>query len=255
MSPQTRYYLRFVGYAPLLPLLYMQGKQVRSTVPVLPEAEGERGTFPGGGETFRLLALGESTVAGVGMGNHRQGFTGWLARQIAERIGRRVDYRAVARSGFNAERVRRELVPRIAGENPDLIVLGIGGNDAFQLNSPSRFRAEAIGLLEAVRHRQPSAPILIANLPPIRTFPAFPATMQRFLGGLVELYDQAILDLPHRFERVHYAAGAVGRDWRERHGSSLEIEELYCDGVHPSALTYRLWSEDLATLAADRGII
>ncbi len=256
MKQQIQYYLGLLICAPLAPLVFWQGKRVRACVPRLPEAPGSVGLTRDDPAPFQLVTLGESTVAGVGVPHHREGFSGWFARHTSKRIGRGVRWQALARSGYTAERVCGELAPLIPDKCVDLIVIGLGGNDAFNLHSPRRWKRSMIGLIEAIRQRQPECPIVIANMPPIRGFPAFPWTMRLALGLLTELHGKSIEDLPQRFADVHYAAGPVRLDrWIERSDEPIDVADLFCDGVHPSPLTYRHWAADLVDLAAERGAI
>ena len=65
--------------APLLPILWLQGRRVRKHTPRLPEAPGPTvGTIPAAGYALRLLVIGESTVAGCGAPDHAQALTGQL---------------------------------------------------------------------------------------------------------------------------------------------------------------------------------
>lgn len=60
----------------LLPLLYWQGKRIWASVPQLPEAEGTQGQAlfkVGEQRPLKMLALGESTIAGVGVRTHEVG--------------------------------------------------------------------------------------------------------------------------------------------------------------------------------------
>ena len=87
------------------------------------------------------------------MPDHRVGFTGRIARHLAARAGRSVAWKVVARSGYSARDVRKRLVPLIPTEPVDLIVIGLGGNDTFQLNSPRRWRRDMIDLVRTIRER------------------------------------------------------------------------------------------------------
>ncbi len=253
MRQQLLYFLRFALSLPLLPVLYVQGRRARKRVPKLPEAPGSEGVTGNGTDPLRLLTLGESTVAGVGMPDHRVGFAGRIAAHLAERAGRSVAWRVVARSGYAARDVTQRLVPLIPGDPQDLIVIGLGGNDTFQLNSPRRWRRDMIALVGAIRERQPECPIVIANLPPVGEFPAFPPLMQGFLGALVRLHGDAIADLPARLPGVHYVARRIRlRDWIEQSDRPIVIDDLFCDGVHPSALTYDLWTREIVEHAWPR---
>ncbi len=53
--------------AALAPLLLWQGRHVRRVTPRLPEAAGPRAGTTGHGPPLRLLVLGDSAAAGVGV--------------------------------------------------------------------------------------------------------------------------------------------------------------------------------------------
>ncbi|MEM9261385.1 MAG: hypothetical protein AAGA62_17225 [Bacteroidota bacterium] len=102
-----RYYLAAAGTLPLLPILYYQGKKIQAAVPKLPEAKEPQGLVPGPSDKLlRLICLGESTIAGVGVTTHAEGFTGALARALGAGLRTQVQWRVYARSGFTLQRVR-----------------------------------------------------------------------------------------------------------------------------------------------------
>ena len=114
MKQQLYFYLGGLLLLPLFPLLLVLGKWVRRRVPQLPEAQHHiEGTTSGVQPALRLLALGDSTIAGVGVTDHRDGITGHLADTLARAAGRAVSWQVLARSGYTAERVNAKLVARI----------------------------------------------------------------------------------------------------------------------------------------------
>ena len=63
-----RYFLLAFFSIPLLPFMYLDGRRIRSKVPKLPEAKEPEGVVEKPNTHFlKLLILGESTVAGVGV--------------------------------------------------------------------------------------------------------------------------------------------------------------------------------------------
>lgn len=246
MFYQFLYYLGALFTLPFTPLLILQGRRVRAAVPKLPEADGPRQGITGKGDpVLRLLALGESTIAGVGVNTHEEGFTGSLARYLNQATGRQVKWQVLARSGYTARAVREQIVPLLPPYPLGLIVIGLGGNDTFQLHSPLRWRWDMIQLARAIREKQPKAPIVINNLPPVGHFPAFPLSLQLILGGLVWLHGRVIRDVPSLFDEVYYLSKPINlKEWREKVPDGAGPEAFFSDGVHPSALTYRLWAEE-----------
>ena len=83
----TKYLLGSILALPLLPVMYFQGKRIKASVPNLPEAKGTAGIAVANSEhSMNLLTIGESTIAGVGVETHEEGFTGTLAKELAKKV-------------------------------------------------------------------------------------------------------------------------------------------------------------------------
>ncbi len=257
LRSQFIFYLGALAALPFFPILLWQGWRGRAAVPRLPEAGGPRtGTTGEGGHPLQLLTLGESTVAGVGVSDHGEGITGQLARQLHKASGRPVQWQVLAQSGFTAKQVRLELVPEITTAPIDYIVIGLGGNDTFKLHSPLSWRREMARLIRAIREKQPRSRIVIMSLPPVGGFPAFPRSLQLPLGRLVHLHARAIRDLPEQFGGVYFLSTPVSfESWKKRIPDGVGTEAFFSDGVHPSALTYRLWADETMEFMVEKGMI
>ncbi len=242
---QLLYYIGAILSIPLLPVFYFQGKKARKNIPRLPEAEKNRNgcTHENAENPLRMLALGESTIAGVGVDDHADGFTGHLAKALSAHTGRPVQWQVVARSGYDARAAQRKLTQEIPAGAYDLIVIGLGGNDTFYLNSPLVFRRQMALLIRSLKEKVPGAPIVIAALPPVGAFPALPGLVRAGLGALVHLHGLALRRLPHRFPGVYFPGRPIhASEWLA--DGRYSLEDFFSDGIHPSALTYRLWAEE-----------
>ncbi len=251
---QLLYYIGALLSVPLLPIFYFQGKKLRKNFPRMPEAElHTNGSIEEGtGAPIRMLALGESTIAGVGVQDHRHGFTGELAAALSAHTGRPVEWQVVARSGYDAKDAFRKLTPKIPDAPFDLVVIGLGGNDTFYLNSPLHFRHNMAHLVRTLRERMPDTPIVIAALPPVGAFPALPGLVRAGLGALVHLHGFAIRNIPRRFANVHYPGGPIeARRWLDDTSSP---DQFFSDGIHPSAEAYRLWAVETMRFIAGCGL-
>jgi lysophospholipase L1-like esterase len=230
--------------------MYLQGRRIRSTVPRLPEATGPEGVCGSGNGVIRLLCIGESTFAGVGVKTHEEGFAGSLAKALSERMDAAVQWKVYARSGYTARTVREKLVPRIAETEADLIVIGLGGNDAFTLNTPWAWKRDIRGLIEALRQKFGDTPIVFANMPPIREFPAFTPLIRFTIGNLVEILGEALQAITTQLPNVYFSSRTITlSDWITRLGVGARPADFFSDGVHPSRLTYQAWAKDLAAFA------
>jgi hypothetical protein len=89
-------------------------------------------------------------------------------------------------------------------------------------------------------------PIVFANMPPIKDFPAFPWLMRVFIGNLVDILGKELLTTASKFDGVHYSDMKIRlKDWIGK------LNVLHCDffsdGVHPSRLTYGLWAKEVCS--------
>lgn len=254
---QARYYLGSLLNFPLLPFLYFQSKQIRKSVPSLPEASFPEGKVGSGDKKLRLLTLGESTMAGVGVKKHTQGFTGHLSYLLADAYDLRVEWRVIARSGYTAKNVQQLLVPDIENQSADFIVIGLGGNDTFKLNSPNNWRKSIETLILDLQQKIPGKPILFINVPPIRNFPAFTKLAKFVLGRHIDLLHETLQQVTSEKEGVWYIDKRIQlRDWLNYWpGKTLSPSDFFSDGVHPSELTYKTWAGEVSKFIQDRRIL
>lgn len=224
---------------PLLPLLMVQGYWLRRTTPRLPDAAGPlEGTVAGGGKPLRLIALGESTVAGIGARTHETGLAGQLALALNRETRRSVDWAVVARSGINARKCRAELVPKLAGGRADVVMIALGVNDAIEFHTSRRWASDIEALIEDVRAQVGDALVLLAGVPPLNYFPVLPQPLSFVLGARSAALERASVDLVEKLKRVVYVPFRIERE---------HSGDLFCaDGFHPSELGYSEWAEQLA---------
>ncbi|MBT8221306.1 MAG: SGNH/GDSL hydrolase family protein [Bacteroidia bacterium] len=248
MVVHTKFFLNALKTVPVLPILYLQGKQIRRNIPDLPEATGTEGFVEVAGSTpIRLLTIGESTIAGIGVSTHEDGFTGALAREIAQIHGVSVQWKVCAQSGINARDAGSELIPRLKETTADLIVIGLGGNDAFEFNTPWRWRRDIHQLVTAVKDIFKTTPIFFTNMPPIRNFPAFTPLLQNVLGGHVELLGEELRKIVAPTNNVYYNDEVISFEtWNKKYNIEGDATRYFSDGVHPSRLTYQIWARDMA---------
>jgi len=235
---------------PLLPLMYYQGKQIRASVPKLPEAEGIEGLYPSVGKNGReinIISIGESTIAGVGVQTHEEGFTGTFAKEMSSLFDLTVKWKVYARSGYTAQRVEKKIIPKIKESQANLIVVGLGGNDAFTLNRPSKWKVEINALIQSIKSKFPEAVIVFCNMPPIKEFPAFTPLVKFTVGNLVEILGDELKEVVSNHENVFYFGNKITlKGWINKFQLNVKKEDFFSDGVHPSKLTYQTWAMDIA---------
>ena len=230
---QTFYIVGGIFVLPFVPFLYWQGRRVRKKIGRLPDAGGEVvsvfGEFP---ETLNLLAIGESTVAGVGASNHAEALGGQLAKYLSLESSKSVRWHVLGESGITVNETLERLVPHLPDAPMDFVVVALGGNDTFKVSSPNRWRGGMIKLIENLRGKYPNAVILLANTPRVMDFTTLPTTLKMVLWRISHLHHENAKILADEFENVFYydEAGAPAAGF-------------FADGVHPSAHGYALWAE------------
>jgi lysophospholipase L1-like esterase len=228
---------------PLLPILIAQGHWVRKTTPRLPDAAGPlKGSATGAGEPLRLIALGESTVAGIGARTHESGLTGQLALALRRKTNRSVNWMVVARSGINARDCRLELVPKLRGLNADVVAIALGVNDSIEFHSARRWASDIERLIDSVRAEVGDALVLLSGVPPLNYFPALPQPLSFVLGSRSASLERATVVLAKKLKGVVHVPFSMERD---------RCGDLFCaDGFHPSELGYKEWADQLASAFA-----
>src|SRR5829696_9903583 len=126
----------------LSPLLARQARRVRQRTPRLPEASGDRTGIEltaDATDLLRLLVVGESTAAGVGVTNMRDALPCQLAVALAARRECNVAWSMSAQTGATASFAARELAPA-APIAQDIALVMVGVNDALKFTSRRTWR-------------------------------------------------------------------------------------------------------------------
>jgi len=229
-----------LGSLACLPLVWAQGKTTRRRVPRLqPPKPPHYGLVPGVGQQIRVLAIGESPVAGIGLSRYDETVTAATARALARSTGRPIAWRGYGLSGATARAALDRLLPSVAPELADLLIVAFGVNDATAYRSPGRFADDLAAIVAAARSRVGDAAVVIAAVPPLVSFPALPWPLCTILGWRSAALQAAAEELTGRISRLVV----------QRFSTPLTPELFASDGFHPNLRAHELWGEDVAALA------
>lgn len=212
---------------PLLPVLAAQGRGVRRRTPVLPPSPVTSGRLGEDGEPLRLVVLGDSVAAGVGVDDPRRTLPAELARRLHLRYRRPVAWEVHAASGHDAVGVRelaRAHADRLA--TATVVLVSVGVNDAKDLHSVGRWRRDLDALLTEVERAAPDARVLLLGIPPMEEFPALHGALAWAMGGRSRSLDRAGAQVAAAHPRVRRVA-LRAEDLPDN------VEGFASDGFHP----------------------
>ena len=75
-----------------------------------------------------------------------------------------------------------------------MIVLALGVNDVLRFNAPGRWTRDLTQLIADLRERVGTAPVVLASVPPMGRFPAFPQPLRAVFGWRATALDRAAPD-------------------------------------------------------------
>lgn len=201
------------------------------------------------GRRLRLVVLGDSTTAGVGVARAEDALPYRLAQHIADRERRPVHVVSYGWAGARiadlpATQLPRALKPLREGETAaflpgaDIVALVIGSNDATHHTKPNRYRADLRRALEIVRESAPEARVVLAGIP------AFRGALKAIepLISLADLYARLLRPISRaEAARAGVAYADLARHVPPRIDRTTEF--LSSDRFHPSAVGYAIWAD------------
>jgi len=217
----------------LAPVLLWQGRQVRRSTLRLPEAAGSRHGCLGQGQPLRLLVLGDSAAAGVGVVSQDQALVGQLTAQLSTDY--QVSWQLLARSGLTSQQLLNTL-DSLCGQQYDCVVLSIGVNDVTAGTSDTLWLAQLQLLRDRLSTEFKVQHIIISAIPPMQHFVALPWPLNDYLGRRARRLNRLTEQMADSCSDLTFLSVDLG----------VSPQMLAADGFHPSELAYSVWAEHLA---------
>ena len=178
-------------------------------------------------DAVRYVALGDSAAQAVGASTPEAGYVATVAQHLAGTTGRDVDMFNLSVSGAKATDGLEDQLPRLAalGFVPDVVTLGIGGNDVVD----RRISVEAFldTMAEVLAELPPGS--YVAD-PPGFLIPPFEARSDAMAVGVRPL----IRDAGHHLVALHRATRSAGHlGW---------VRNVAADAFHPNDRGYAGWA-------------
>lgn len=226
-----------------LPIYAFQGMSIRGkTMRMAPpeqmsfvEVKGKPKSKP-----LRLLFIGDSSAAGVGVSDFKECVAGRAPHLVAKKTGRTTTCRTCGNNSATAGDLRDFIVPNLEAAEYDFIIINIGTNDAKNFHTKRRFKKEFGGLLYALNAKFPEAKIIWSGIIDVAEIPLLPSPLNKLMGIRARI-------LKKMGNELCYERGALSPQTRWR-----VIEENFAvDGFHASSQGYKEWAEELSDYIAD----
>lgn len=221
----------FAAKLALGPVLLPQGMWVRRKALRMPEAAGPReGRAGEGDEKMRLVVIGDSSAAGVGVDHQSRALAWPLADEVGRRVGGAVRWQLLAQTGISSSDAV-EFVSQSRRHRADVAVIVLGVNDVTSQTPAPQFVANLEKLVRVVGVRR----AVFAGLPPMHLLSAVPHPLRWYLGRYSAWLDGALRDWC-KAQDLGYCAS----DW------ASDPRLLADDGYHPGPKLYPQWAARLA---------
>lgn len=216
-----------------MPVLLAQALYLRRTVLRLPEPPGPRNGTLGAGPPLRLLILGDSSAAGVGVTHQDEALRGQLVALLAPHAT--VEFKVLAVTGARTGDVLQWL-DALPSVEFDVVVVALGVNDVTKGVSLRRWLRQQARLLDRLVQDFGAQYVAVSGLPPMRDFPLLPQPLRWVLGRQAERFDRAL----HRMVQKRVDSSLITIDLR------LGAHNMSRDGFHPGPDVYAAWAEAVA---------
>ena len=226
--------------AVLTPILWLQSRRVRSVTPQLPEATGPRQGDFGVGPVLRVLLIGDSGAAGVGVELMSEALCGQLVGFLAQHYT--VQWSVLAFNGLDSP----GLIGHLELERPqrfDLVIISIGANDATGLCDPGKWLKLQDALASLIESRFKPRLLVHTAVPPMHACTALPQPLRWFMGRWAFDMNRKLGE-SIRQSRTSRAGTDCLRSMHW-HPPITDAIGMSRDGIHPSAAGYSAWAKSL----------
>jgi lysophospholipase L1-like esterase len=203
---------------------------------VVEPATSRPGDLPGQRQRpYRLVALGDSGMSGVGADSFHDILAVQLARRLADATRAPVHVVSHARAGSRTGDVLAEQIPRVAGA--DAVVLMVGTNDVVYGTPVRALRKHTDEVLTALE----GVPVVMSSLPDFRTMRAIAHPLRDVVAAYARVVDRIRRTEARRHDHVTFVdvGATAGTEFRRTRAT------MSADSFHPSNYGYRLIADSL----------
>jgi acyl-CoA thioesterase-1 len=187
---------------------------------------------------FVYVAIGDSTVEGIGASKPERNFASLIYASLKQDIKNAVYYN-LGIAGDRVEDVLEKQVEQAIEAKPDLVVISVGANDVLQRKGLGNFEKQYKELLDKLNKTK--ALIVVASVPDLSLAPVVPKLAGPYFKIQVPRFNGVIKKLAKKHGTIFVDLYSQSKLF---HGYKELISQ---DGLHPSDAGYALWANTIIT--------
>lgn len=195
-------------------------------------------------EPFGYVALGDSTVEGIGATDKSKSYAHLIYTDLNKHYDK-VNYENFGKHGARVHDVVTRQLDAAIKARPKLITLSVGANDILHGTNLRSFRDDMRALLHTLS--QTGALLIVTNVPDFSFTRRVPRAIKPAVRMRIKQYNRVI-------DNAAIAAGATVVDTFQESAVIAKRfpEAVSGDNFHPSDLGYLLWANTMLTIIHER---
>ncbi len=193
---------------------------------------------------FTFVAIGDSTVEGVGASKSEKSFV-HLIFEVLRQKNKRVKFYNLGKRGATISDLVESQLNQVLDLSPNLVLISVGVNDLRKRTRIENFERDLGFLIETVVNKTDSK-VIVNSIPDLSNLPALSFLIRLFARSQVKKFNKVI-------SRQAEKHGAIFIDLHS--GSNVFTKKypelISSDGLHPSDIGYAVWAAAVISQAKE----
>ncbi|OGD85126.1 hypothetical protein A2696_00125 [Candidatus Curtissbacteria bacterium RIFCSPHIGHO2_01_FULL_41_13] len=195
-------------------------------------------------EKFTFVAMGDSTVEGIGASDKTKSFAS-VVYDVLKKENRNAKFHNLGKSGARIKDIIDNQLQEGLDLNPDLVLISVGVNDLRARTKIADFERDLKYLLETITS-QAQARMIINSIPDFSNLPSVPFFVRFYVRSAVKKFNNVlkkqVQESDATFVDLHSGASIFTKNYPELISS---------DGFHPSDIGYAFWAAAIISQASE----
>lgn len=187
-------------------------------------------------EKFVYVAIGDSTVEGIGSSHSSKSFPALVFQKIKQ-DKKEASFYNLGKGGARVRDVIELQLPRVILLKPDLVTISVGANDLRRRTNIKQFEKDYHHLIKTLKEKT-NAQIIISNIPDVSLLPSLSIFVRYFARFMNRRLNRIINRHAKQFRCILVDLHEGSKIYSKKYKDLISG-----DGLHPSDKGYSLWAE------------